>query len=91
MKLHLLESKEKGNLVGRGNPSYINGGKGDTLAQESREPPPSQNYKSKSANGDLGGIRSTQLQDLAVRNITVFNSAPSGNKLVGLEKKRKTT
>eukprot|EP00983_Pelagomonas_calceolata_P083741 1156224-Pelagomonas_calceolata.AAC.2 len=31
--------------------------------------------------------RSTQLQNLAVRSIIVFNSTPSGNKLVGIRNK----
>eukprot|EP00983_Pelagomonas_calceolata_P084146 1156303-Pelagomonas_calceolata.AAC.4 len=35
-----LPRKEKKNYVGRGNSPYINLGKGDTLAQKSRESPP---------------------------------------------------
>eukprot|EP00983_Pelagomonas_calceolata_P061174 1146715-Pelagomonas_calceolata.AAC.1 len=49
--------KEKKNYVGRGNSPYINQGKGDTLAQKSRESPPPQSYKEEKANVDLEGYR----------------------------------
>eukprot|EP00983_Pelagomonas_calceolata_P017698 556432-Pelagomonas_calceolata.AAC.2 len=47
--------KKKKNYKGGGNPLYINSGKGDTLAQKSRESPPTQSYKivNARANGDL--------------------------------------
>eukprot|EP00983_Pelagomonas_calceolata_P060263 1146296-Pelagomonas_calceolata.AAC.1 len=46
----ILQKKKKRNYVARGNSPYINSGKGDTLAQKSREPPPPQSYKEEKAN-----------------------------------------
>eukprot|EP00983_Pelagomonas_calceolata_P018246 571689-Pelagomonas_calceolata.AAC.1 len=54
------EEEKKKYYVGRGNYPCINNlliiplkGKGDTLAQRSRDSPPPQSYKPESANGDL--------------------------------------
>eukprot|EP00983_Pelagomonas_calceolata_P046297 1140095-Pelagomonas_calceolata.AAC.4 len=69
--------------VGRGNSPYINQGKGDTLAQKSRESPSPRSYKKKTLMGIWRVIGSTRLHNLAARSIFVFNSTPSGNKLVG--------
>eukprot|EP00983_Pelagomonas_calceolata_P067674 1149563-Pelagomonas_calceolata.AAC.4 len=46
------EQKRK-NYAGRGNSTYINLGKGDTLAQKSCESPSPQSFKTESAHGDL--------------------------------------
>eukprot|EP00983_Pelagomonas_calceolata_P006230 206711-Pelagomonas_calceolata.AAC.1 len=62
-------------------PQYQSG-KGDKLAQKSRESPPPRSFKTENATGDLEVTGSTRLQNLAVRSIIVFNSTPSGNKLV---------
>eukprot|EP00983_Pelagomonas_calceolata_P054230 1143623-Pelagomonas_calceolata.AAC.2 len=59
-------------------------GKGDTLAQKSRESPPPRSYKKKTLMGIWRVIGSTQLHNQAARSILVFNSASSGNKLVGI-------
>eukprot|EP00983_Pelagomonas_calceolata_P056793 1144765-Pelagomonas_calceolata.AAC.1 len=62
--------QRKKNCGGRGNSPHIRKerkeelrgrGKGDTLAQRSRESPPPQSCKTESANGDLEGYCSTGL------------------------------
>eukprot|EP00983_Pelagomonas_calceolata_P132157 1161840-Pelagomonas_calceolata.AAC.20 len=50
-----MNKTEENNGVGRGASLYINLGKGDTLAQKSRESPPPHSYRRKRACRDLEG------------------------------------
>eukprot|EP00983_Pelagomonas_calceolata_P053207 1143202-Pelagomonas_calceolata.AAC.13 len=50
-----MKRKQKKNYIGRESSPYINLGKGDTLAQTSRDPPPPQGYRTENAIGDLEG------------------------------------
>eukprot|EP00983_Pelagomonas_calceolata_P068801 1150093-Pelagomonas_calceolata.AAC.1 len=54
------------------------------LAQKGRESPPPQRCELKMLMGILRVTGSTWLHNLAVTSILVFNSTPSGNKLVGI-------
>eukprot|EP00983_Pelagomonas_calceolata_P116524 1160316-Pelagomonas_calceolata.AAC.9 len=58
-------------------------GKGDALAQKSRESPPPQSYKAEHANGDLEDDWKQLAPESDCENFCfVFNSTPSGDKLI---------
>eukprot|EP00983_Pelagomonas_calceolata_P107985 1159404-Pelagomonas_calceolata.AAC.12 len=79
---------------GRGKSPYINKGKGDTLAQKSRESPPPQSYKKNTLMGIWRVTGSIWIQNLPARSNLIFIMVgfrvlaktlnPSGNKLVGI-------
>eukprot|EP00983_Pelagomonas_calceolata_P074831 1152719-Pelagomonas_calceolata.AAC.1 len=69
--------------VGRGNSPYINLGKGDTLAQKSRESPPPRSYKTENTNGDLEGYwkhpaPGTGSEKYLCLQTLCYDSTPSG-------------
>eukprot|EP00983_Pelagomonas_calceolata_P038534 1136819-Pelagomonas_calceolata.AAC.3 len=75
--LFLHREKEKKKYIGRRVSPYISSGKGDTLAQKSRESPSPRSCKKKALMGIWRVFGITRLQNLAARSILVFNSTPS--------------
>eukprot|EP00983_Pelagomonas_calceolata_P037299 1136276-Pelagomonas_calceolata.AAC.5 len=70
--------------VGKGNSPYINEGKGVILAQKSHKSPPPQSLRQKALVEICMVTGITGLQNLALRNVIVFNCTPSGNEFVDM-------
>eukprot|EP00983_Pelagomonas_calceolata_P088061 1157111-Pelagomonas_calceolata.AAC.1 len=78
---YLVKGIHSATVLGTGNSPYINQGKGDILAQKSRESPPPQSYKKKILIGIWRFIGSTRLHNLAARSLRALDKTLNSHHL----------